>query len=554
MKIGLAQFDPLIGDFGHNVGRMGALARDARRRGCDLVVFPELAVCGYPPRDLLERQEFIEDTLGALDELVARISGITVLCGCVTRNEGPFGKPLHNSAILFRNGKILGKVHKRLLPSYDVFDESRYFEPGPASMPLVVKGMRLGVTICEDIWNDDFQPGVRRIYGVNPVAELVQQGVDAFVTISASPFTLQKQQIRFAILDGLAKKYARPFVYVNAVGGQDALVFDGASLAVGKGGAVISQAADFREDLVVADLAAGTGEHHRISSSDEERIVKALCLVLKDYTGRCGLKKVTLGLSGGIDSSVTAVLAARAMGKQNVLGVIMPSPYTSRESIEDAEVLAGNLGIDTVTLPISRIFKSYLDTLGPLFKGTEPGVAEENIQARIRGNLLMAISNKFGYMVISTGNKSELAVGYCTLYGDMSGGYALISDLPKLLVYKVARYLNSKVEIIPERVFSKPPSAELRPGQRDEDDLPPYDLLDPILELYLEENLSPDQIIAAGFGRDVVLKVVSMVERNEYKRRQAPIGPKVTSKAFGCGRRYPIAHGYRVLRPNLRQG
>ncbi len=554
MKIGLAQFDPLIGDFDYNLSKMDTLARDARRRGCDLVVFPELAVCGYPPRDLLERHEFVEDSLGALDKLVSRIQGITVLCGCVTRNEAPFGKPLHNSAILFRDGRILGMVHKRLLPSYDVFDESRYFEPGPASRPLVVNDVCLGVTICEDIWNDDFLPGQRHIYGVNPVAELVQQGVDFFVTISASPFTLQKQQVRFSILDGLVQKYSRPFVYVNAVGGQDALVFDGASLAVGKGGIVIAQAADFKEDLVLADLAAGTGECHRISSSDEEKIVKALCLALKDYTDRCGLKKVTLGLSGGIDSSVTAVLAAKAMGKQNVLGVIMPSPYTSKESIEDAERLAGNLGIDTATLPISRVFESYLDTLDPLFKGLEPGVAEENIQARIRGNLLMAISNKFGYMVLSTGNKSELAVGYCTLYGDMSGGYALISDLPKLLVYNVARYLNSKKKVIPERVFSKPPSAELRPGQRDEDDLPPYDLLDPILEMYLEENLSPDQIIAEGFGRDVVLKVVSMVERNEYKRRQAPIGPKVTSKAFGCGRRYPIAHGYRVSHRDMRQG
>ncbi|NIA08805.1 MAG: NAD+ synthase [Nitrospiraceae bacterium] len=543
MKIALAQFDALIGGFRRNVDQMVSLSKRALETGCDLVIFPELAICGYPPLDLLERREFIEDNLEAMDRLISIVRGIAVLCGCVSRNMNGVGKPIHNTAVLFEDGRVLARVHKRLLPSYDIFDETRYFEPGTESVPVPFKGLSLGITICEDIWNDG---GLltEHSYPVNPVAELAEKGTDVFITINASPFDTEKASHRYHILRHHATKYHRPFLYANAVGGQDCVVFDGGSMVVDPDGRRVAQARDFAEDLVVVDTETMQGEEHPVSTSREEAVLKALNLGLKDYASRCGLNKVVLGLSGGVDSSLTAVIAAQALGPENVLGVLMPSPYTSRESIDDAEALAQNLGIRAVTLPISNIFDAYLDRLKGVFSGREPDVAEENIQARIRGNLLMAISNKFGYLVLSTGNKTELAVGYCTLYGDLSGGFALISDLPKTMVYEVARYLNSEKEVIPERVLTKPPSAELRPGQKDQDDLPAYDLLDAILRRYLEQNIAPEQIIAEGFDPDIVYRTVRMIDRSEYKRHQAPLGPRVTSRAFGYGRRYPIAHGY----------
>jgi NAD+ synthetase len=543
VKIGLAQYDPTIGAFKYNIAQMVRLAGKAREEGCELVIFPELAVCGYPPRDLLEREEFIQDNLQAMDWLVSEVKGIAVLCGCVSPNTKRAGKPIYNTAILFEEGRVLAKVHKRLLPSYDIFDETRYFEPGTESMPVSFKGLSLGITICEDIWNDsDIFP--EHIYPVNPVAELAEKGTDVFITINSSPFDIEKAAFRYHILRYLATKYCRPFFYINAVGGQDCLIFDGSSMAVDHAGKIMAQAKDFSEDLVTCDTDTLQGEKHMVSDSKEEAVVKALELGLKDYTTRCGFSKVVLGLSGGIDSSVTAAVAAKAIGPENVLGVIMPSPYTSEASIEDAEALARNLEIETITIPISDIFDSYLKTLEPVFSGKDRNVTEENIQARIRGNLLMAISNKFGHLVLSTGNKSELAVGYCTLYGDLSGGFALISDLPKTMVYEVAGYLNSEGEIIPKRVLTKAPSAELRPGQKDQDDLPPYEILDLILERYLEQNTPPDRIIAEGFNQETVYRIVQMVDRSEYKRHQAPMGPRVTGRAFGYGRRYPVCHGY----------
>ena len=543
MKIALAQFNPTIGDFDYNIARMVSLSHKAMEAGCDLVAFPELAVCGYPPLDLLERREFVEDNLQAMERLISRVKGIAVLCGYVAKNINGPGKPIHNTAILFEDGKVLARVYKRLLPSYDIFDETRYFEPGSKSVPVSFNGLLLGITICEDIWNDaDLFP--EHSYPVNPVHELAEMGTDIFITINASPFDTEKASHRYHILRHHATKYHRPFLYVNAVGGQDCVIFDGGSMAVDPAGRLIARAKDFSEDLVTIDTDGMKGEMHPVSRSREEAVVKALKLGLRDYTSRCGLNEVVLGLSGGVDSSLTAVIAAQALGPEGVLGVLMPSPYTSRQSIEDAEALVQNLGIRSVTLPISNIFDAYLERLKGVFSAREPDVAEENIQARIRGNLLMALSNKFGYLVLSTGNKTELAVGYCTLYGDLSGGFALISDLPKTMVYEVARYINSEREIIPERILTKPPSAELRPGQRDQDDLPPYDLLDDILRRYLEQNVSPDQIIAEGFDPEIVYRTVHMVDRSEYKRHQAPLGPRVTSRAFGYGRRYPIAHGY----------
>ncbi len=544
VKIGLAQYNPTVGAFQNNVVQMAGLALKAREKGCELVIFPELAISGYPPLDLLERREFIQENLRATDRLMSEVKGIAVLYGCVSLNTKGGGKPIYNTAVLFEDGKVLARVHKRLLPSYDIFDEARYFEPGTECEPVNLKGLSLGITICEDIWNDS-DVFSERHYSVNPVAELAEKGADVFITINSSPFDVEKAASRYRILSRLAGKYHSLFLYINAVGGQDCLIFDGGSMAVDLTGKIIAQTKDFAEDLVTVDTDTGQGEKHKVSSSREEAVVKALRLGLKDYTGRCGFSKVILGLSGGIDSSVTAVVAAQAIGPANVLGVIMPSPYTSEASIEDAEALARKLGIQTIVIPISGIFDSYLKTLEPFFKGKGRDVTEENIQARIRGNLLMAISNKFGHLVLSTGNKSELAVGYCTLYGDLSGGFALISDLPKTMVYKVAVYLNSEKEIIPGRVLTKAPSAELRPGQKDQDYLPPYDIMDAILEKYLEQNTPPDRIIAEGFHSNTVYRIIQMVDRSEYKRQQVPMGPRVTTRAFGYGRRYPVCHGYR---------
>ena len=543
MKIALAQINPTIGAFEQNIGLMVNCADTARAKGCDLIIFPELSLSGYPPRDLLEQTGFVNDSIDALQLLIRSINGIGVLAGCITLNTEGQGKPIYNTGVLFENGGVIGTAQKRLLPNYDVFDETRYFEPGRSSKAVRYKGLRLGIAICEDIWND---PSMfpAHIYHVDPVSELARAGADIFISISASPFEMGKGSFRRQLVTHLSKRYKRPFIYVNTVGGQDSVIFDGASFAVTPDGNTVCQALDFSPDIVEFDTDSLCGEMHPVSEPREEAVVRALGLGLTDYMRRCGFKKVALGLSGGIDSALTAAIAARVLGRENVLGVLMPSPFTSQESIEDALELAKNLGINTLTIPITGVFDSYLKTLETAFSGRPFDTTEENLQARIRSNILMAVSNKFGHMVLATGNKTELAVGYCTLYGDLTGGFALISDISKTMVYSLARHLNSINHVIPERIFTKAPSAELKPNQKDQDELPPYDILDAIIELYVEKNMPPCKIISMGLDREIVKKVINMVTRSEYKRHQAPPGPKVTTKAFGYGRRFPLAQGY----------
>ncbi|MEW6595515.1 MAG: NAD+ synthase [Thermodesulfobacteriota bacterium] len=553
MKIALIQLNPVIGDFRRNSEAIRRRAEEARAAGCQLAVFPELALSGYPPQDLLERPAFLADHDRALAALIERLAGIGVLLGAVTRHTGPTGKPLHNSAVLFEDGKILFAAHKRLLPTYDVFDESRYFEPAVASRPFSYKGLTLGITICEDIWNDKHLFS-RQLYAADPVKELCNEPgaqPDLLINIAASPFNQGKRATRRAIFANLCACYGLPLLYVNQIGGQDALVFDGGSLAMDQAGSIIAQARHFAEDLVVIDTDTWQGAQHETplpadspAAPEVEPVCQALVLGTHDYVRKCGFNKVVIGLSGGIDSALTVAIAARALGPENVLGVAMPSPYTAPESIADAEQLAKNLGIGFTVVPITPLADAYQAALAPLFAGRPADVTEQNIQARIRGNLLMAIANKEGRLVLSTGNKSEMAVGYCTLYGDMSGGLAVIADVPKMLVYELARFFNRDREVIPQRTIDRAPTAELKPDQRDEDDLPPYPLLDQILTLYLEEHKPVSEIIAMGFAANVVQDVVRRIRINEYKRKQAPPGLKVTSKAFGYGRRYPTAEHY----------
>ncbi len=541
MKVALAQINPCIGAFERNTAKIKEYAVKAADRGCDLVIFPELAVCGYPPGDLLERREFTSQALNAINELVEEIDSIAVLCGNITRNNGPTGYPLRNSAILFENGSIINTVHKRLLPTYDVFDETRYFEPGQKSLPFAFRDLNIGVTVCEDIWNDPEISSEDR-YGVNPVKEICSRQCDLMLTISASPYRKGRLAERISILSTLAQKYNIPFVYSNITGGQDSLVFDGGSMAVTPDGKVAALASDFMEDMVIFDTKNLKGERHSVSDCVEEEVLKALSLALTDYLKRCGVSRVTLGLSGGIDSALTAAIAADALGPENVLGVLMPSEYTSAESILDAEELAANLGIKTLSIPVTPLFNRYRETMSPLFADMPEDVTEENMQARIRGNILMAISNKFGHMVLSTGNKSEAATGYCTLYGDMSGGYALISDVPKTMVYALSEYLNRKQEVIPERIIRRPPSAELRPDQKDQDELPEYDIVDAVIEMFMERGMTPEEIAGSGIEINDARFIIKKIQMNEYKRRQAAIGPRVTSRAFVRGWRYPVAH------------
>ncbi len=537
MKFALAQINTTVGDFEGNLRRIRRFVDQASVRGASLVVFPEMTLTGYPPRDLLENAEFIEKNLKALEDVQKLSASIDIVVGFIRRNSSGTGKPLFNSAALCRKGAVAGIHDKVLLPTYDVFDEGRYFEPG--SEPLVHEGV--GISICEDIWNDrSFWK--ERLYNRDPVEEQVRRGADLLINISASPFSAFKEDLRCRVLRAVARRHGKPLFYVNLVGGNDELVFDGRSLVLNSGGDVVAMAKAFEEELVVVD-----GDTMEVPATDagdvEERelVGRALVTGLRDYVRKCGFKKVVLGLSGGIDSSLVAVLAVKALGSKNVVGVSMPSPYSSRGSLEDARALAKNLGIQHLTCSISSIYASYRK----LFKRgskSAPDLADENTQARIRGNILMTLSNRHGYLVLSTGNKSELAVGYCTLYGDMSGGLALISDLPKTLVYEVARSLQRTEGFpIPEAVFTKPPSAELRPHQTDQDSLPSYDVLDGILKAVVEEHRSMEEIVALGYPRSVVGKVLKMVHRNEYKRRQAAPGIRVTSKAFGIGRRYPIA-------------
>ena len=550
MKIAIAQINPIIGDFSHNFDRIINFADKAKTLSCDLVVFSELVISGYPPRDLLEKNDFIEANLACLNRLLESIHGIGVICGFVDKNPDKEGKSLYNSAALFEDGNLLYKVNKRLLPAYDVYDETRYFEPGLLCKSYPYKGRRIGLTICEDIWNDK-DIIKKRAYSMDPVALMIQDGADLIVNISASPFYAGKNEFRQNMLGSIAGKHSVPLIYANQAGGNDSLLFDGISTAFDQHGKIAARACDFEEDLVVFDLEADESSEsiknnlHIIADSVEESILKALVMGTRDYVTKCRFSKVVVGLSGGMDSALTAYIAAMALGPENVLAVFMPSQYTSIENYNDSKKLAENIGINLIKIPIDGIFKEFLKHLSPCFKEASPDITEQNIQARIRGTVLMAISNREGRLLLSTGNKSELSVGYCTLYGDMNGGLAVISDVPKTVVYDLARFINKEKEYIPKRIIDKAPSAELKPDQKDQDDLPPYDILDSILYGYIEELKGVNELVEMGYERKLVEEIVRKVDQNEYKRRQAAPGLKVTSKAFGDGRRYPLAHRYK---------
>lgn len=546
MKIALAQINPIIGDFNHNFAKIQHFAVKAIELSCDLVVFSELAITGYPPRDLLERKDFVTANLACLQRLMTAVRGIGVICGFVEKNPTGKGNNLYNTAVLFEDGQIHHKVYKRLLPTYDIFDEQRYFEPGPESTVYTYKDHCIGLTICEDAWNDEdiFK---ERIYPIDPVARLVRSGADLVINIAASPYYLGHQQFRFNMFKFMAAKYNVPFLYTNQVGGNDSVLFDGMSTAFNKNGKLAARARDFAEDLVVFDSQASKPSPDNlrpVSSSETESMLRALVMGTRDYVTKCGFSKVVVGLSGGIDSALTAAIAVMALGRENVSAVFMPSLYTPQENYADTAKLSENLGITYLQIPIDNMFKEFLRFISPEFKQSDVGITEQNIQARIRGIILMALSNKHRSLVLSTGNKSELAVGYCTLYGDMTGGLAVISDVPKTTVYDLARYINQEKECIPQRIIHKAPSAELKPDQTDQDDLPPYEILDAILKGYIEDLKGAHELVEMGFNQSTVEEVILKVDRNEYKRHQAAPGLKVTSKAFGYGRRYPLARRY----------
>jgi NAD+ synthase (glutamine-hydrolysing) len=548
MRLALAQLNLTVGDFDGNFRKMGDAVARAGAAGANLVVFSELATTGYPPRDLLNHPRFVDLSLDLLERLAALSTGsLAILVGCVERNPSSAGKGLYNAAALCRSGRVVATRHKSLLPTYDVFDEDRYFEPAASVEPVDFDDLSLGITICEDVWNDrDLWP--RRLYHRDPVEELAAAGAELFINISASPFTLDKADLRRRLIRQEAVTHERPFYYVNQVGGNDDIVFDGHSIGIAADGTQVVRAAEFAEDFVVCDVPATASLLRDVSASIEEAAYRALVLGLGDYARKCGFQSAVLGLSGGIDSALTACLAVDALGADRVMGVAMPTRYSSQSSLDDAEALAKNLGIRYEVIPVDGIYQAHLDALAPVFVGRAADTTEENIQARVRGATLMALSNKLGALLLSTGNKSELAVGYCTLYGDMCGGLAVISDVPKTLVYRLARYVNRQRVIIPASTMTKAPSAELRPDQRDEDSLPPYEVLDPIVQAYVEDALDVDAIVSRGFDRAVVQDVVRLIDGSEYKRRQAAPGVKISSKAFGVGRRYPIAANYRPLR------
>ena len=541
MRIALGQINTIVGDFSGNSEKIIEYARRARSGGLDLSLFPELSVCGYPPRDLVERPWFVERNRQAVETIAHETQGIAVICGLVTPAHSTTGKSVLNSAALLRDGEIAFVQSKRLLPSYDVFDEMRNFAPADRQQLFPFEGQQLALTICEDAWNDKHFWD-RRLYGVDPVEDLIGAGGRVLLNISASPFYLGKRELRHDMLAAIATNYRVPVAMVNQIGGNDSLVFDGSSFVLGPDGQVIAQAKSFEEDLICFDTETLTGDVHARDEGLESSAYSALVLGTRDYVHKCGFRQVVLGLSGGIDSALTACIAVDALGRENVVGVGMPGPYSSRGSIDDAAELARNLGIRFELVPIGDIFDAYGKALGPVFVGRQPDVTEENIQARVRGSLMMAISNKFGCLVLTTGNKSELGAGYCTLYGDMCGGLAVISDVPKTLVYRLANFVNSRSPVIPKSTIEKPPSAELRADQKDSDSLPPYEVLDAILEDYIENNKAPDAIAAEhGYDPELVRKIACMVDKSEYKRQQAAPGLKISEKAFGFGRRYPIA-------------
>ncbi len=541
MKIALGQINPTVGDFSGNAAKMIDFSRRAQADGAGLILFPELSVSGYPPRDLVERPSFVARNRETAEQIAAATRGIAVICGLVTPAESETGKAVMNSAALLQDGKIAFLQSKMLLPTYDVFDEMRNFAPAKSQSLFPFCGNQVALTICEDAWNDKlFWP--KRLYTVDPIEALIRSGGNFVLNISASPFWIGKRELRRDMLASIARQHKVPVAMVNQVGGNDSLLFDGSSIVLNPEGNIIAQGRSFEEDLIYFDSKTLTGDLHEQIEGEEASVYSALVLGTRDYMRKCGFKKAIIGLSGGIDSALTAVIAADAVGAENVIGVGMPGPYSSRGSIDDARALARNLGIRFELLSINAAVDAYRQTLQDVFAGRKEDVTEENIQSRARGTLLMALSNKFGAIVLSTGNKSELGVGYCTLYGDMVGGLAVISDVPKTLVYRLSRYANSRREVIPRDTLEKPPSAELRPDQKDSDSLPPYEVLDAVLEDYVEDAHSAGRIAAdRGFDIDVVKRVVRMVDRAEYKRQQAAPGIKISSKAFGYGRRFPIA-------------
>jgi NAD+ synthase (glutamine-hydrolysing) len=541
VKIALGQINPTIGDFSGNASKIIDFAQKAKAAGAGLILFPELSICGYPPRDLVERSSFVVRNRESAERIAAATSGVAVICGLVTPADSDTGKTVMNSAAFLQDGKIAFIQSKMLLPTYDVFDEMRNFAPAKSQQLFPFCGNRMALTICEDAWNDkQFWP--RPLYTVDPVESLIQSGGNFVLNISASPFWIGKREFRRDLLASIARQHKVPVALVNQVGGNDGLVFDGSSLVLDRDGKVIAQGRSFEEDLIYFDSQDLTGEMHEQIAGDEASAYSALVLGTRDYIRKCGFQKAIIGLSGGIDSALTAVIAVDAVGAENVIGVGMPGPYSSPGSIDDARALAKNLGIRFELLSINSAYEAYRQTLKPVFAGCKEDVTEENIQSRARGTLLMALSNKFGAIVLSTGNKSELGVGYCTLYGDMVGGLAVISDVPKTMVYRLSEYVNSRHPVIPRTSIEKPPSAELRPDQRDSDSLPPYEVLDVVLEDYVEDSHSAEQIAAdRGLDIEIVRRVMRMVDRAEYKRQQAAPGLKISPKAFGYGRRFPIA-------------
>jgi NAD+ synthetase len=536
MKIGLAQINPTVGDFEHNTEKIMAYIEKARGLDCDLVVFSELVICGYPPRGLLEKKDFVAANLNHLHELVESVEGIGVICGFVGKHlHQDKDWSLYNSAVLFEGGKILHTVHKGALCGHD-FDENTYFEPGSQTVAFAYKDQKIVLTIGEEMFGD-------------PVAFMIEQGADLIINIAASAYRVGKGEVKQQVLCKVAKTYAVPLVHVNQVGGNDSLVFDGISAAFDSRGQMAARARDFEEEMIVFDTGTQKGNLLPICETSTESLLKALAMGTRDYTRKCGFDKVLLGISGGIDSAVTACIAVKALGAENVLGVFMPSQHTSKHSVEDAKTLAQNLQIEVVHIPIEPIYDQVVRCLFPVFgEDWSDDVTQQNIQARVRAVLLMALSNKFGHLVLSTGNKSELAVGYCTLYGDLTGGLAVISDVPKTMVYDLAGLINKEEQVIPGRILEKAPSAELKADQVDQDDLPPYDMLDGILKAYTEENKAAEEIAAMGFDPVIVRETIRRFHGNEYKRHQAPPGLKVTSRSFSEGQRYPIAckcHGQR---------
>ena len=540
----MGQINPTVGDFAGNSAKIVEFSRRAQAAGAGLILFPELSICGYPPRDLVERTSFVARNREAAECIAQRVPGISVICGLVTPAHAETGKSVMNSAALLQDGKIAFVQSKMLLPTYDVFDEMRNFAPAKSQQLLPFCGKQIALTICEDAWNDKHFWN-RRLYPFDPVEELVKSGGNLVLNISASPYWVGKRDFRRKMLASIAVNYKVPIAMVNQVGGNDSLIFDGSSLVLNSAGEIIAQGKSFEEDLVYFDSSDLRGDMHQQIEGEEAEAYAALVLGTRDYVRKCGFGRVIVGLSGGIDSALTAVIAADAMGPENVIGVGMPGPYSSPGSIEDARQLAHNLGIRFEILSISEVFQSYRKILEPVFAGRNEDVTEENLQPRARGTLLMALANKFGGIVLSTGNKSELGVGYCTLYGDMVGGLAVISDVPKTMVYRLSRYVNSRRAVIPQASLEKPPSAELKPDQKDIDSLPPYEVLDPILEDYIEDSHTAEQIAKDhNFDLDLVRRVIRMVDRNEYKRQQAAPGLKISGKAFGYGRRFPIAAKY----------